>query len=171
MRKVFTMIKRISISFVCLLGLLVCGPLLSTSHAQDRLSDQVKERDCIRAYILRSPSVVTTGTDFGAMAGVFNCGQNGVLVGIDFFLVDQNLRRINVGHGKIGVRPNSRGTTLVRCSLPRNVAPGRYQLVMSARTRNGPTQLDRVRISVAEITPDDIDPTLRRIMDAYQDLK
>ena len=165
------MIKRISISFVCLLGLLVCGPLLSTSHAQDRLSDQVKERDCIRAYILRSPSVVTTGTDFGAMAVVFNCGQNGVLVGIDFFLVDQNLRRINVGHGKIGVRPNSRGTTLVRCSLPRNVAPGRYQLVMAARPRNGPTQLDRVRISVAEIPPDDIDPTLRRIMDAYQDLK
>jgi len=42
---------------------------------------------------------------------------------------------------------------------------------MSARTRNGPTQLDRVRISVAEITPDDIDPTLLRIMDAYKDLK
>ncbi len=165
------MTKRISLSIVCLLGLLACGPLLSTTHAQDRLSDQVKERDCIRAYLLRSPSVVTAGADFGALAGVFNCGHNGVLVAIDFFLVDDNQRRIHIGHGKIGVRPNSRGTTLVRCSLPRHVAPGRYQLVMSARTRNGPTQLDRVRISVAEITPDDIDPTLRRIMDAYKDLK
>jgi hypothetical protein len=165
------MIQRISLSFVCLLGLLACGPLLSTTHAQDRLSDQVQERDCIRAYLLRSPSVVTAGADFGALAGVFNCGHNGVLVAIDFFLVDENLRRINIGHGKIGVRPNSRGTALVRCSVPRHVAPGRYQLVMSARTRNGPTQLDRVRIYVAEITPDDIDPTLRRIMDAYKDLK
>ena len=165
------MIKRISISFVCLLGLLACGPLLSTTHAQDRLTDQVQERDCIRAYLLRSPSVVTTGRDFGAMAGVFNCGENGVLVGIDFFLLDENLRRINIGHGRIGVRPNSRGTTVVRCSLPRNVSPGHYQLVMSARTRNGPTHLDRVRIQVVEITPDDIDPTLRRIMDVYRDSK
>jgi hypothetical protein len=170
-RKVFTMIKRISISFVCLLGLFACGPLLSTAHAQDRLTDQVKERDCIRAYILRNPSVVTAGSDFGVMAGVFNCGNNGVLVGIDFFLLDDNLRRINVGHGKIGVRPNRRGTTAVRCSIPRHVSPGHYQLVMAARTRNGPTQLDRVRILVAEITPDDIDPTLLRVMDAFKDLK
>ena len=165
------MMKRISLSFVCLLGLLACGPLLSTVHAQDRLSDQVDKRDRIQAFILRSPSMVTAGADFGALAGVFNSGHNGVLVAIDFFLVDENLRRINIGHGKIGVRPNTRQTTLVRCSLPRHVAPGRYQLVMSARTRNGPTQLDRVRISVAEITPDDIDPTLLRIMDAYKDLK
>ena len=165
------MMKRISLSFVCLLGLLACGPLLSTVHAQDRLSDQVDKRDRIQAFILRSPSVVTAGADFGALAGVFNSGHNGVLVAIAFFLVDENLRRINIGHGKIGVRPNTRRTTLVRCSLPRHVAPGRYQLVMSARTRNGPTQLDRVRISVAEITPDDIDPTLLRIMDAYKDLK
>jgi len=162
---------RISLSFVCLLGLIACGPLLSTVHAQDRLSDQVDRRDRIQAFILRSPSVVTAGADFGALAGVFNSGHNGVLVAIDFFLVDENLCRINIGHGKIGVRPNTRRTTLVRCSLPRHVAPGRYQLVMSARTRNGPTQLDRVRISVAEITPDDIDPTLLRIMDAYKDLK
>ena len=165
------MMTRISLSFVCLLGLIACGPLLSTVHAQDRLSDQVDRRDRIQAFILRSPSVVTAGADFGALAGVFNSGHNGVLVAIDFFLVDENLRRINIGHGKIGVRPNTRRTTLVRCSLPRHVAPGRYQLVMSARTRNGPTQLDRVRISVAEITPDDIDPTLLRIMDAYKDLK
>ena len=170
-RKVITMMKRISLSFVCLLGLIACGPLLSTVHAQDRLSDQVDKRDRIQAFILRSPSVVTAGADFGALAGVFNSGHNGVLVAIDFFLVDENLRRINIGHGKIGVRPNTRRTTLVRCSLPRHVAPGRYQLVMSARTRNGPTQLDRVRISVAEITPDDIDPTPLRIMDAYKDLK
>jgi hypothetical protein len=165
------MIKCISISFVCLLGLFTCVPLLPTTQAQDRLTDQVEQRDCIRAYILRNPSVVTAGSDFGAMAGIFNCGTNGVLVGIDFFLLDENLRRINIGHGKIGVRPNNRGTTVVRCSVPRNVTPGHYQLVMSARTRNGPMQLDRVRIHVAKITPDDIDPTLLRIMDAYKDLK
>ena len=162
------MTKRISISVFCLLGLLVSGFVLPGQqvHAQRSRDHQVQDRDCIKAFLLRSPSMVAPGEHFGVKAGVFNCGRKGVHVAIDLFLVTEDLRRINIGSATLGVRSNSRATVVIRCLTPRSATPGRYQLVMAARTRNGPTVLDRTSIVIERPLPDDIDPDIRRLLDA-----
>lgn len=135
---------RRKLSSLLLFAAMISGSLLVAQHAQ--------AHQCVEAHIVRSPDVVHTGETFPVVVGVFNCGSCDTAVNVNLFLVRNN-RRIHIGDAQTRLRIDTRDILRIRCTVPRDIRSGRYDLVMAASTQSGYTDLDRRPILVLDHDP------------------
>ncbi|MFP6752829.1 MAG: hypothetical protein VB855_14205, partial [Pirellulaceae bacterium] len=145
-----------------LFAALVPGSLLVAQQAQ--------AHQCVEALILRSPEVVYTGETFPVSVGMFNCGSCDTAVNVNLFLVRNN-RRIQIGAAQTRLRTDTRDIVRIRCTVPRDIRTGRYDLVMAASTQSGYTDLDRRPILVLDHDVHrrhrDLDVVIDHVLDSH----
>ncbi len=135
---------RRKLSSLLLFAAMISGSLLVAQHAQ--------AHQCVEAHIVRSPVAVHTGETFPVVVGVLNCGSCDTAVNVNLFLV-RNSRRIHIGDAQTRLRIDTRDILRIRCTVPRDIRSGRYDLVMAASTQSGYTDLDRRPILVLDHDP------------------
>ncbi len=147
-----------------LFAALVPGSLLVTQQAQ--------AHQCVEALILRSSEVVHRGETFPVSVGMFNCGSCDTAVNVSLFLV-RNSGRIHIGEAQTRLRIDTRDILRIRCTVPRDIRTGRYDLVMAASTQSGYTDLDRRPILVLDPDIDrrhrDLDMVIDYVLDSHGD--
>ena len=155
---------RRKLTSLLLFAALVPGSLLVAQHAQ--------AHQCVEALILRSPEVVYTGETFPVSVGMFNCGSCDTAVNVNLFLVRNN-GRIHIGAAQTRLRTDTRDILRIRCTVPRDIRSGRYDLVMAASTQSGYMDLDRRPILVLEHDVHrryrDLDLVIDHVLDSYGD--
>lgn len=104
---------------------------------------------CVDVRILHSPRQVAAGSQASMVAGVFNCGSCPTTAELDAWLYDPDSHtRVHLGGERVRLREGEFRRAKLLLNIPDNVAPGRYQLVLSGVTPGGFMDLARARISV-----------------------
>ena len=125
---------------------------------------------CVKVLILDSPERVQAGSEASMVAGVINCGSCPTPVLLDAWLYDPDSgKRVHLGTEFLRQLEGRRRVKLL-LNIPRNVAPGRYHLVLSGVTPSGYMDLDRARIAVGPGTQRDIRQLLMRLAGDPTDL-
>ncbi len=125
---------------------------------------------CVKVLILDSPERVQAGSEASMVAGVINCGSCPTPVLLDAWLYDHDSgKRVHLGTESLRQLEGRRRVKLL-LHIPRNVAPGRYHLVLSGVTPSGYMDLDRARIAVGPGTQRDIRQLLMRLAGDPTDL-
>ena len=157
------MFKR-KLSTLFLFAAMISGSLFAAQQAQ--------AHQCVEALILRSPEAVYTGETFPVTVGMFNCGSCDTAVNVNLFLVRNN-RRIHIGAARTRLRTDTRDILRIRCTVPRDIRTGRYDLVMAASTQSGYTDLDRRKIMVLDHDvrrrSRDLDLVIDHVLDSHAD--
>ena len=125
---------------------------------------------CVKVLILDSPERVQAGSEASLVAGVINCGSCPTPVLLDAWLYDPDTgKRVHLGTEFLRQLEGRRRVKLL-LDIPRNVAPGRYHLVLSGVTPSGYMDLARARIAVGPGTQRDIRRLLMRLAGDPTDL-
>jgi hypothetical protein len=125
---------------------------------------------CVKVLILDSPERVQAGSEASLVAGVINCGSCPTPVLLDAWLYDPDTgKRVHLGTESLRQLEGRRRVKLL-LDIPRNVAPGRYHLVLSGVTPSGYMDLARARIAVGPGTQRDIRRLLMRLAGDPTDL-
>ena len=125
---------------------------------------------CVKVLILDSPERVQAGSQASMVAGVINCGSCPTPVLLDAWLYDPDSgKRVHLGTESLRQLEGRRRVKLL-LDIPRNVAPGRYHLVLSGVTPSGYMDLARARIAVGPGTQRDIRRLLMRLAGDPTDL-
>ncbi|MFP6701200.1 MAG: hypothetical protein VB861_05605, partial [Planctomycetaceae bacterium] len=125
---------------------------------------------CVKVLILDSPERVQAGSEASMVAGVINCGSCPTPVLLDAWLYDPDSgKRVHLGTESLRQLEGCRRVKLL-LHIPRNVAPGRYHLVLSGVTPSGYMDLDRARIAVGPGTQRNIRRLLMRLAGDPTDL-
>lgn len=126
---------------------------------------------CVEVQVLHSPSRVSAGSRAAMVAGVVNCGSCPTPVELDAWLYDPDSHsRVHLGNEFLRLGMDEARRVKLLLEIPGNVAPGRYQLVLSAVTSGGYMDLARARISVVPRDSRDVHRLLRKLGDDPGDM-
>ena len=119
---------------------------------------------CVQVMILESPQRVHPGTQVSMVAGVVNCGGCPTPVELDAWLFDPGSNvRVHLGNEYVRLRMHEARRVKLLLDIPRNVAPGHYQLVLTGETPSGYMDRDRARIQVVPRDRRDVRRLLMRL--------
>ena len=104
---------------------------------------------CVDVQILSSPQRVHVGSRSSMVAGVANCGSCPTSAELDAWLYNPDSNaRVHLGGERVRLREGEFRSVRLLLDIPDNVAPGRYQLVLSGVTPSGFMELARAHITV-----------------------
>jgi len=104
---------------------------------------------CVDVQILSSPQRVHAGSRSSMVAGVSNCGSCPTSAELDAWLYDPaSNTRVHLGGERVRLREGEVRRVKLLLNIPDNVAPGRYQLVLSGVTPGGFMDVARAHITV-----------------------
>ena len=131
-------------STLTLRSLLVVGSLSLGLNAP-----MAEAHQCVDVRILHAPRQVTAGSQASMVAGGFNCGSCPTTAELDAWLYDPSSHtRVHLGGERVRLREGEFRRARLLLDIPDNIAPGRYQLVLSGVTPGGFMDLARARINV-----------------------
>ena len=126
---------------------------------------------CVEVQILHSPSRVHAGSQASMVAGVTNCGSCPTPVELDAWLYDPGSNfRVHLGNEYLRLGMDEARRVKLLLDIPGNVAPGRYQLVLSGVTSSGYMDLARARINVVPRDCRDVRRLLMKLADDPGDM-
>ena len=119
---------------------------------------------CVQVMILESPQRVHPGSQASMVAGVVNCGGCPTPVELDAWLFnpDSNVR-VHLANESVRLKIHEARRVKLLLNIPRNIAPGHYQLVLTGETSGGYMDRDRARIRVVPRDGRDVRRLLMRL--------